>query len=506
MESFGISFGAALLAVLLTIPLLLRLSARFGLADAPGLRKLHKTEVPNLGGVALLASLLVGLLTLFLLEPELAGQFFSKPELGLAVLIAVVVMFAVGFVDDHRGLRVRQKLLAQILVALGLCAAGVRIEEIRLTGSLVAEFGWVSWPLTVLWIVGLTNAMNLIDGIDGLAASLAAIGCASLALLGFQDGGQLILTGLSVAMLGGLLGFLVFNFHPARIFMGDGGSLSLGVLLAAGSVLSIQAKHSHSYPWFALPCLALGIPLLDATYCIVRRILDRRSPFAPDRGHIHHRMLDLGLGQRRIVLLISGVTLASAGLGSTMLIYQSTARLIVFMAAAGILVVFLWAVGYFQFRKTLRSLWQMHAMGRERRHAQRGFESLQLQMREAETFDQWWQVVCSAAETWEFESVEIEIHRREGGPEILSWCAEPSKAAADTEINPSSDDRLDLRVPIAQRRSDQSLSVSVGIFTHGSLEGAASRFRLFARLIDEHSVAKLAPREGASGGKPANTA
>ncbi|MEE2888209.1 MAG: MraY family glycosyltransferase [Planctomycetota bacterium] len=499
MNSFGISSAVAFLVALLTIPLLLRLAARFGFSDAPGLRKLHKTEVPNIGGVALILSLLAGFATLLGLNPDLARQFLAESDLGLWVLVAVMVMFLMGFVDDHRGLRVRHKLLIQILVAVGLCAAGVRIDEIIVTGSVRAEFGWLSWPLTVLWIVGLTNAINLIDGLDGLAASLALVGCATLALLGFVNG-QPILAGMSLAMLGGLLGFLVFNFHPAKIFMGDGGSLSLGIFLAAGSVLSLQAKHS--YPSFALPCLALGIPILDATYCVVRRVLDRRSPFAPDRGHVHHRMLDLGLGQRKIVLLMLGVTLVSAGLGSTMLVYQRTARFIVFVAAASVLFVFLWGVGYFQFRKTLNSLWEMHSMGRERRHAQRAFETLQLQMREAATFDEWWVVVCNAAQIWEFESVEIEVKHREGADEVLSWRAE---AGAKDDLMAATD-RMHLSVPIAQRRPEQPLNVMVGIRTHGSLEGAASRFRLFARLIDEHGLANLVPNEGASDGEPANTA
>lgn len=503
MNSFGISSAVAFLVALLTIPLLLRLAARFGFSDAPGLRKLHKTDVPNIGGVALVLSLLAGVATLLAMNPEFVEGFFSGAAHGLWVLVAVLVMFLVGFIDDHRGLRVRHKLLIQVLVALGLCVAGVRIDEIIVTGSVRAEFGWLSWPLTVLWIVGLTNAINLIDGLDGLAASLAAVGCAALALLGFVNG-QPILAGMSLAMLGGLLGFLVFNFHPARIFMGDGGSLSLGILLASGTVLSLQARHS--YPSFVLPCLALGIPILDATYCVVRRVLDRRSPFAPDRGHVHHRMLDLGLGQRKIVLLMLGVTLLSAGLGSAMLFYQRTARFIVFVAALSVPLVFLWGVGYFQFRKTLNSLWQMHAMGRERRQAQRAFETLQLQMLEAATFAEWWVVVCNAAEIWEFESVEIEVKHRQGADEVLSWQSEVSLTVAGSGPIMEVTDRMDLTVPIAQRRAEQPLKLTVGIRTHGALEGAASRFRLFARLIDEHGIANLVPNEGASDGEPANTA
>lgn len=295
-------------------------------------------------------------------------------------------------------------------------------------------------------------------------------------------------------MLGGLIGFLVFNFHPAKIFMGDGGSLPLGMFLAAGSILSLQANHS--YPSFALPCIALGIPILDATYCMVRRILDRRSPFAPDRGHIHHRMLDLGLSQRKIMLLMFGVTLVSTGVASTMLLYRSTAQFIVFVVSAGILLSFLWGVGYFQLRKNLRSLWQMHEMGRERRQAQRGFENLQLQMLEAESFDDWWSVVCAAAETWEFESVKMLVRSRESGDKTLWWRSESCGDTADSDC-------LDLSVPIIQRRVDESLSADVRILTHGSLENAARRFRLFARLIDEHNVANLAPNEGASDGEPA---
>ncbi len=500
MDSFGFCFAAALLTALLVTPLIRRIAVRHGLADAPGLRKLHQTAVPDVGGAAFVMAMLVGLAAFLAMAPEPAALFLVRVDQGLAVVVAVVVMFGVGFLDDLRGLRVRHKLAAQILVGIGLCAAGVRLEQLSIAGSVNLEFGWLSWPLTVFWLVGLTNALNLIDGIDGLAASLGVVGCAVLAWLGI-DTGQLLLAGMSLAMLGALLGFLVFNFHPAKIFMGDGGSLALGMFLASGAVLSLAAKPSHSYPWFALPCLAMGIPILDATYCIVRRILDRRSPFAPDRGHIHHRMLDLGLGHRQIVLLMLGVTVLATGLGAMMLFYQQTARFIILVAAGGILVLFLWGVGYFQFRKTLRSLWQMHSLGRERRQAQRGFETLQLQMREVESFADWWTVVCNAAAAWEFASVEIDVEHRDGPAETLAW-----QSPTVVGVGELGADRLELSMPIAQRREDQPLHARVAIWTGGSLESAAARFRLFARLIDEHSVATLVPREGASGGEPANTA
>ena len=500
MNPLGISSVVAFLAALLTIPLLLRVAVRFGFADAPGLRKLHKTEVPNVGGVALMVSLLAGVATLSALDSGFAAEFLQQPSRGLWVVVAAVIMFLFGFLDDQRGLRVRHKLLVQVILAVGLCAAGIRIDEIIVTGSVRTEFGWVSWPLTVLWIVGLTNAINLIDGLDGLAGCFAAVGCAVLALLGVVNG-QPVLAGMSLAMLGGILGFLVFNFHPARIFMGDSGSLSVGILLAGATVLSLQAKHS--YPSFALPCLALGIPILDAIYCVVRRLLDRRSPFAPDRGHVHHRMLDLGLSQRKIVLLMLGATLVAAGLGSTMLVYRSTARFIVFVAASSVLLVFLWGVGYFQFRKTLDSLWQMHSLGRERRQAQRAFETLQLQMREASNFREWWVVICNAAEIWDFEAVEIEVKRRERGDEILTWRSGAAPAMERIEEGP---DRMVLSLPISQRRSDEPVNLTLAMKPDGVLEGAAARFRLFARLIDEHGISDLQPNEDASDGESANTA
>ncbi len=346
----------------------------------------------------------------------------------------------------------------------------------------------------------MTNAFNLIDGLDGLAAGIATMVCASLAVLGIHYG-QGLLAGMAICMSASLIGFLFYNRHPARIYLGDCGSLTLGLFVATGSLLSLQANNllpSPRYISFALPLLAATpSALLDCLHCMLRRTLERRSPFAADKGHIHHLLISLGIPHGRAVRMLHAVTLVATTLGVLALYQGGVPRMLLLVAGMLSVAAFFWAVGYFSFRNILTNLRQVRHIAREDKLAQRPYEDLRLEMREAKSFDQWWSTLCHAAQALSFDSVSLDLSPA-SRPRTLSW-----QAPAPHKGIP-----LTLQAPVPQRHHKEPLQAIVTIDpTLGGLELCAARFRLFARLLDEHLVTltpDLAPPpHAAPGPKPA---
>lgn len=306
----GVS-GAAL-ALFLT-PLVGRGSTVLGLVDAPGGRKVHAQSVPRLGGVAVVVA---AALALAIVPALLAGP--RDPEIWTAMRPFVaggLLIFLVGLVDDIRGLGPVPKLLIEILAAAVMMASGLLIERVTILGS-TWTLGWIAYPVTAAWLVGVTNAFNLIDGIDGLAPGIAA-------LAGAACGAILIVRGhtaeamLLAALVGAMLGFLIYNFEPASIFLGDSGSLVAGFLLAATAIAGWQKGATALAS--AVPLLIFALPLADAAAALTRRVRARpmhgrslgavlRQVVEPDREHIHHRLLALGWSVRRTVIILYGVT------------------------------------------------------------------------------------------------------------------------------------------------------------------------------------------------------
>ena len=277
------------------------LALRLGAIDRPGEeRRVHCRSVPRLGGIAIFLGFCLAML------------LFSAGGSALeGVLRGAVLILLMGALDDCLSLRAPLKLVLQLLAAAIAWRAGARIEVISVPPvSGAARFvsvGVLSLPLTLLWMTACTNAMNLIDGLDGLAAGVAAIASASLLLVAaLVSEGEIAL--FLAALTGACLGFLPYNRSPARIFMGDAGSQTLGYLLGAASLLGMF--KTHALLAFLAPPLALGLPLADTAWAFSRRALRGRSPLAADRGHIHHRLLDLGLGQREAVRLLCAVSAA----------------------------------------------------------------------------------------------------------------------------------------------------------------------------------------------------
>ena len=307
MLSFVAAAGIAAAVSAAATPIVRHFAPRFGAVDLPSGRRVNKRVIPRLGGLAILLGFLAPLLGLFLYDSVVGLAFRADLSRALGLTIGAAMMAALGALDDVRGMRAWKKFLIQALIAGFAFAAGFRIEEIRLPWIGALDMGVFALPVTVLWIVGLVNAVNLIDGLDGLAAGVAFFACVVNVVVGVVSGSVLV-TLISAALGGALLGFLIYNFNPATIFMGDSGSMFIGYVLATAALLGNAAKASTAVS-LLVPVLAMGVPIMDTLFAIVRRYLERRSIFSPDRGHLHHRLLDLGLTHRRAVLLLYGASL-----------------------------------------------------------------------------------------------------------------------------------------------------------------------------------------------------
>jgi UDP-GlcNAc:undecaprenyl-phosphate GlcNAc-1-phosphate transferase len=306
MKSLVLVHSLAVLIAALSCKVVRALAMRRGLVSAPGGRNVHTSATPRLGGVAMLLGIVVPLLVLLQLDSAMGWVLRNEMPHLLGMLGGATFIFAVGFVDDLIGLRALHKLIAQIVVASATYAMGFRIGVLDVPLFGAVGTGVLGGPITVLWIVGIINAINLIDGLDGLAGGivfLAGLTNIVVALLNHSYLTAIVMT----AMVGAIVGFLYHNFNPARIFMGDGGSYLLGYLFSVSVLIGNTQKASAAVSLVA-PFIALGVPIFDTLFSILRRALERRPIFSADRGHVHHRLLDMGLTHRRAVLMLYGVS------------------------------------------------------------------------------------------------------------------------------------------------------------------------------------------------------
>lgn len=308
MQSYLTSFIVATIAGALFTPIARRVAFRFGIVSTPGGRHIHGRSIPRLGGLGIFAAAALTMVAGFVLG-ELHHLFeLHQERLALGLLAGGTIMFAVGLLDDVKGVRALYKLYAQIAAAVVAWGFGFRMDGIELPFLGSMSMGIFSLPITVLWIVGIVNAVNLIDGLDGLAAGVVFFAAVTNFVVAWLMGTTFVAI-VMATVAGAVLGFLFFNFNPARIFMGDSGSYFLGFTLAVCSIAGPLQKASAAVS-IAVPVAALGVPIIDTLLAMVRRFLEKRPLFSPDRGHIHHRLLDMGITHRRAVLIIYGVTIA----------------------------------------------------------------------------------------------------------------------------------------------------------------------------------------------------
>lgn len=288
-----IAFFASLITVLVATPFVIKLALKIGATDKPNARKVHQQIMPRLGGLAIFIGVVAG---------YFAGGVYNQKV--TAITIGAILIVILGMLDDKYELSAKVKFAGQIFIASLIVASGLTVDLITVPYVGDFELGYWSYPITIFWIVAFTNAINLIDGLDGLSAGISFIGIATIAILAALAGKVLIFT-LSLILLGSILGFLFYNFHPAKIFMGDTGALFLGYSISILSLLGLY--KSVTLFSFLIPVMILGVPVFDTTFAIIRRLVNRRPISAPDKSHLHHRLLALGLSHKNTVLVIYGL-------------------------------------------------------------------------------------------------------------------------------------------------------------------------------------------------------
>jgi UDP-GlcNAc:undecaprenyl-phosphate GlcNAc-1-phosphate transferase len=468
--------GSTLLALGMT-PAVIWLARRIGALDHPSVRSIHRKPVPRIGGVAIFISSMCLILSVLYLRNDIGEAFRDVRMQVTALLGSAAFIFLLGLADDLRHLPARFKFLAELAAAGTLCFVGVRIDEVGLVDGYRVSLGWLGYPLTLFWVVGITNAVNLSDGLDGLAAGISAIACGVIAVLAIHSDNA-IMAVFALALVGSLSGFLVFNFSPAKVFMGDCGSLFLGFTIAASSVMCMT--KSSAVIGLALPALALGIPIFDTLFSMLRRFLERRSLFAPDRSHFHHRLLDLGFRQRHAVMIIYLLTLLSVGLGLFMMVSRDLSSLIVFGGILVLLLVLFRVVGAVRLGETLTRLQERYRFSRRQRVQRTAFEHVQLRIRQARNATQWWQTICEAAGRMDFAWIALTTTGGDGRVETERW----QSTAAATE-GPRV---LLVTIPFGESREGARREFEIAICVDGSLEDACRRASLFSRLIDAHGI------------------
>ncbi len=422
MVSIPLAFILALLVALVLTPVLRAVAPRVGAVDPAGrsFRKAHAGDVPRLGGVAIVAGFYAPLIGLLLVDAGMGTVFRADLAKALGLLAGGLPIVALGIYDDVAGAGAGRKLVVQLAVALALFALGFRIEAISTPFGFAVDLGVFALPVTVLWIVGLINAMNLIDGLDGLAGGIAFFaGLVTLVVAAVNGKAMMML--FMAALTGAVAGFLVFNFNPATIFMGDTGSMFLGYVVAVTS-LQTNTKGAATVALLT-PVLALGLPIMDTLVAMVRRALRGQAIFQGDREHVHHRLLALGLSQRQAVLVLYGVSFLF-GLAALGVTYLRGPETFAVLMAMGLVV----AVG-------IRILWRSERGGASLAELRRRNLHLRARTREAlasietvSSLDRLWEVLQNFAEAAGAHELHLWTHElkpTETPTASRTWLASP---------------------------------------------------------------------------------
>lgn len=351
--NIAIAFILAFIITFMTTPYTIKLANKIGAIDVPkDKRRMHTKKMPKFGGPAVILGLLVSMIYLItVMSIEGSINLFTEQEYGkklLGVLLGIVIITITGILDDTKTLKWWQQLIGQVSAAIIVVLFGIKIEHLNIPFlykvGLSEAFSSI---LTIFWIVGIINAINLIDGLDGLSSGIALISSISLMIIFLMNDSPMIATIIVTAMSGALVGFLPYNFSPAKTFIGDTGSNFLGFILAVVSILGVAKTYTVAV--IILPVIVLGLPIFDVIFAIVRRIAKGKSikaVFEPDKGHLHHRLVEKGFTQKQAVLILYGLS-ASLGMFAIILldsgIWKALSFLLMIIAAV--------AIGYRNFIK-----------------------------------------------------------------------------------------------------------------------------------------------------------
>jgi UDP-GlcNAc:undecaprenyl-phosphate GlcNAc-1-phosphate transferase len=452
-----------------------RFALKHGLFDDHvSARKVHGRPIPRLGGVAIAAGFYAPLLALLLEASGVGGIFYANSQRAIAFLVGGVAICALGLYDDIRGADAVKKFVTQFAIAGALYWFGFRIDILALPFVGVFNLGPLSIIFTMLWIVGVINAMNLIDGLDGLAAGVGLFGLVTTFVLAASRGDPVMMLFMA-ALSGATVGFLVYNFNPASIFMGDTGSMFLGYVLAVGAIQTNQ--KSSTAVAILIPMVALGLPIADTFLAMIRRAINHQPLFSADRAHIHHKLLDLGLSHKKAVLLLYGASglLAIMALLLTVTSGFQSALILLAMGTAGFIGIRKLGYGFLRQSATVQA-----KIETSRRLARLAAANDELEM---------WRGLKSVAEALCMTSLRLAIDCQEDGDPVTiqrshgEW-QEAERVRGNLEISASK--------AVVKIAYDCGLSISDGELDllRRALETASTR------LFGKPSGARALPQEG----------
>ena len=326
-----LAVAAAFIIAFIMTPQAKKFAEAVGAVDQPNARRVNKVPIPRLGGIAVFLGFMISLLL-----------FADTDRQILGIVLGAVIVAAGGLVDDIVNLKPWIKLLIQVIAAVVTIRCGVVLDGISALNDNTVYLGkGLAILITLLWIVGCTNAVNLIDGLDGLASGSTIISAVSMLIVSLMVPANPNVSIILAALIGACAGFLPYNIHPAKIFLGDVGAQLLGYVMASASLLGLFKMHA--VVTMLIPVLALAVPIADTVFAFVRRLFKGQSPFKADKGHFHHRLLALGLSHKQVVLVLWGAT-AMFGLVGILIVGQTTATKWIVVAAMLIVAGLIWLV------------------------------------------------------------------------------------------------------------------------------------------------------------------
>lgn len=426
MTTIFILFVLSLTLSMVLTPVIRRLAGRHHIVDQPSERKIHTTEIPRIGGVAVFLGFILPFGGAFFYYTDLLSQVLTNQNL-IWLAAGGLIMLVLGLIDDIHPLSASIKLGVQIFAAVVAWQGGIAISGVQVTTDTVYVFEpWFACAVTIFWFVLMMNAMNLIDGLDGLATGLCFFASLVLLILSLISGRFFVAMGFS-ALAGSCLGFLRYNFNPASIFLGDSGSYFLGYMLAGLAILG--SMKGQAMAAILIPIIALGIPIIDTILTPIRRFLRGRKMFDPDRSHVHHRLMSLGLNHRNAVLVLYGLTIA-LGVLALIIVHSRDTLAAFILAFLGIALYFgvrkLWYLDYFAFDKIggyFQDVTDMVGLSRHRRT----FLDRQIEIGDARNHEALWERTIDALKLLKMDRAEIRIN----GGQMFSWAADIEARADD---------------------------------------------------------------------------
>ncbi len=439
MAIFFISFGSTYFLT----PVLIRLCTRWGILDIPrGPRSVHEEPVPTMGGVAVYVSFFLPFLLLLFYNNIISKAFLLNREILIGLFVSGSIIFGIGVYDDIKGVKPFMKLLFQCLAAVIIYFFGFKIAVVSNPFGQPFELGIYSLPFTILWIVGVTKAINLIDGIDGLAAGVTLF--TSIAILFIAIGmGNIYTITFASALAGGMLGVLRYNFPPAKIFLGDSGSMFLGFVLGAVAIHGSQ-KGATAIA-LLIPIIVLGLPLIDTMLAMVRRLLRGVPISAGDRQHIHHILVKTGLTKRQVVFWLYGlcVLFGIVALFIVVMRNQFAAGVLGIMFLAAMVLYWVQRLGYFNIVQMQQGIKETVRKRRENRYLLSLIDVFDFEKDDSYSLDELWEQMKVLFEKMGFSSVSMSLEKRprrgrSGSTKVFSW----------GEVNDKEDEVIQVLLPL----------------------------------------------------------